>query len=452
MAARPGSRPRTPNASLGALLEQARWSRTQLALAVNRVGAEAGLELRYDQSAVSHWVGGTMPRAHVRPLVCEALSRRLNRPVTLREAGFAGPGCPGEGVDLAEELIDIGRQDMDPSRRGMVQAGMYSAALAVPVFAELAGRSAAVAAGRTARIGTGEVTGVRTMTERIAAICDELGGGNARPMAAAFLVNTVGPYLRASAADDVRKKMLSAAADLVYLTGWMAMYEREHGVGQRYYVKALELAAAAEDHVTFCRTLRGMSLQATSLGHGTLAQDLADSAAEAADASSPRLRAFLAGQQAGATAMAGDRRRAFVRLREAERALSRAESDAAPPSAVGGYDRCAYQFHLSSVLYETGDLPGSIDALQQSIRVQPPGERQSRMHAHAVLAGRQFELGHLDAACASWQHFLDDYQYVSTARGDGHLRTMRRRLAAWTRSAPVRELLGRARQVADLKS
>lgn len=82
-------------------------------------------------------------------------------------------------------------------------------------------------------------------------------------MAAAFLVNTVAPYLSASAPEKVRKNMLSAASDLVYLTGWMAMYEREHGLGQRYYMKALKLAGAAEDHVTPERT-------AAYWGHGNV--------------------------------------------------------------------------------------------------------------------------------------------------------------------------------------
>ncbi len=45
------AQPRTPNTHLRRLLDQARWTRTQFARAVNRVGAEAGLELRYDQSA-----------------------------------------------------------------------------------------------------------------------------------------------------------------------------------------------------------------------------------------------------------------------------------------------------------------------------------------------------------------------------------------------------------------
>jgi hypothetical protein len=258
---------RTRNSALATLLDQAGWSRTQMASAVNRIGAEAGMSLRYDQTAVSHWIAGTMPKQQVRPLIVEALSRKLKRPVTLLEAGLVprGSDTTRSDGDTVSELLDVGRQDMDPSRRGVLSAGVYSAAMAVPGFEEVFGRSATAAGSRTAHIGEGEVATVRTMTEKIADILDELGGGHARPMAAAFLVNTVAPYLHASATEAVRKSMLAAASDLVYLTGWMAMYERRHELGQRYYMKALKLAGAAEDHVTYCRTLRGMSLQASHL-------------------------------------------------------------------------------------------------------------------------------------------------------------------------------------------
>lgn len=132
------SNPRTPNKALAALLDQARWSRGQFATAVNRTGAEAGLSLRYDQSAVSHWLSGTTPRRDVRPVVLEALARRLKRPVTHAEAGLPAPDGH-DGTGTLEELIDVGRADMDPSRRGVLTAGVYSAALAVPLFPDLAG-------------------------------------------------------------------------------------------------------------------------------------------------------------------------------------------------------------------------------------------------------------------------------------------------------------------------
>ncbi|MFF2022968.1 hypothetical protein ACFVW2_14365 [Streptomyces sp. NPDC058171] len=454
------TRKRTPNPNLARLLDEAGWTRTQLAQQVNRLGPQAGLDLTYDRTAVAHWIAGTAPRPQVRALIVEALSAQLGRPVTHAEAGLApaertapagGAGATGDAV---EELIELGRATMDPSRRGVLAASVFSAALTLPAFtlpAHAVERPATTwrPGHRTVRIGTSQVWSVRTMTDRIADILDELGAAHAMPMASAFLVNTVGPWLKAQATEPVRKDMLAAAADLAYLTGWMAMYEKAHGLGQQYYVRALSLAQEAEDQVTYCRTLRGMSLQASNLGHGRKALELADSAAEAAPSAAPRLVAFLRGQQAHAAAMVGDRGLAHTRLREAEDALSRADNRR---ESIGGYDRTAWLFHVAHVLHEERDLQGSIRVLQQSIKHQSVQERQGRAHAYAVLAERQLALGHLDAACHSWGRFLDEYEHVSSARADGHFRTLRGVVRRHARARPVARLADRAGEIAALKA
>ncbi|MGQ4413568.1 hypothetical protein ACN6K8_006576, partial [[Kitasatospora] papulosa] len=109
------SRNRTPNPALADLLDQAKLSRTQLAQRVNRLGPQAGLELTYDRTAVAHWIAGTLPKPEVRPLIVEALSVRLGRPVTHAEAGLApsAAGAGDNGTDTVEELLDLGRADMD---------------------------------------------------------------------------------------------------------------------------------------------------------------------------------------------------------------------------------------------------------------------------------------------------------------------------------------------------
>ncbi|MGW1728880.1 hypothetical protein ACWCQK_39200 [Streptomyces sp. NPDC002306] len=447
------TRNRTPNPALESLLEQARWTRTQLAQQVNRLGPQAGLQLTYDRTAVAHWIAGTPPKPQVRPLILEAFSARLGRPVTHAEAGLQPAVSAGgsQPIDTVEELIDLGRADMDPSRRGVLAATLFTAALSVPTFQQNArAADGSVMPGKaTTRIGASQVASVRSMTERIADILDEFGAGHARPMAAAFLVNTVGPWLRAQASEQVRQDMLAAASDLTYLTGWMAMYEKAHGLGQTYYVKALKLAGEADDHVTYCRTLRGMSLQASNIGHGRMALQLADSAAEAAPSAGPRLVAFLRGQQAHAASMVGDRHQAHTRLREAETALSMADNRR---DAIGGYDQTAYLFHVSHVLMEEGDLAGSIQAMKQSIRVQPAQERQGRVHAYAVLAQRQLRFGHLEASCESWGRFLDEYEHVSSIRGDDHFGTMRTDLAPYTKARAVKTLSSRVREVAAAKA
>lgn len=445
-----------PNHGLSGLLSEARWTQVELAAAVNRAAAEAGVPVACDKSNVNKWLGGTRPQARWQPLIVEALSRRLGRPVTHTEAGLprpmAGSGALAElpvGVDTVEGLVTIGREDMDPSRRKFLTTTLYAAALPIPAYLELAGRAKAHAIGRTTRIGAGEVATVRTMTERIADILDELGGGHARPMAAAFLVNTVAPYLHADATAAARRDMLAAASDLVYLTGWMAMYEKAHGLGQRYYVQALHLAGEAEDHVTYCRTLRGMALQAANLQHGPRALELADSAAEAAPKAGPRLHAFLAGQQAQGAALVGDRRQAFARLAATEAALAKADDRR---DAIGGYDRAAYHFHVSSVLYALGDVPGSIAAMQESNRARPPVEKQGRAHANGLLAARQLQVGHLEASCDTWGRFLDDYERLSSARADDHFHTMRRGLRPHLKNRHARAVEERARELARRKA
>ncbi|MGP3687730.1 hypothetical protein ACTVZO_24080 [Streptomyces sp. IBSNAI002] len=444
-------RSRTPNAGLPTLLEQAGWSRNQFASIVNRIGAEAGLALTYGQPAVSQWIAGHQPRQQVRALIVEAFERKLARPVTYAEAGLTPPDRDA-GADTVRDLVDLGRADMDPSRRRVVAAGVFSAALAVPLFpglARAADGSGPVGPGKaTTRVGQAQVVTVRAMTDRIADILDELGAGHARPMAAAFLVNTVGPWLKAEAAAPVRRSLLAAASDLVYLTGWMAMYERQHRLGQDYYLSALKLAGEAEEHVTYCRTLRGMSLQASNLGYGRRALELADSAAEAAPVAGPRLVAFLRGQQAHGAAMVGDKRQAFARLREAEEALARADDRR---ESIGGYDRTAYLFHVAHVQNETKDVPGSVRTLRESIRVQPANERQGRLHAYGLLAQRQLSIGHVEAACESWDRFLDAYEVLSSARGDEHFEVMNLRLGPYGTVRAVRALRERARHVGVLK-
>ncbi|MGW4302240.1 hypothetical protein ACWEHT_21090 [Streptomyces sp. NPDC004646] len=170
---------------------------------------------------------------------------------------------------------------MDPSRRTVIRGVVYSAALAVPGWQEIDGRLSRLDTDPHARIGMAEVQAVIAMTECVSTLDDEYGGRMARPMAAVFLVNTIIPHLKARASEPVRNAMLSAAADHLYLTGYMAMDEREDGLAQRYYVKALDLARRAGDHLTYCTTLRGMSVQAVDLGHTRQAVRLSESAASA---------------------------------------------------------------------------------------------------------------------------------------------------------------------------
>lgn len=392
------------------------------------------------------WLNGHMPKEAVRPLILEALARKLGRPITHSEAGFPPPPAEESGAlpSTVEGLLDLGRADMDPSRRSVLGVGLFSVALTVPNWPDVVGRMEAAQKGETQRIGMSDVQSVIAMTERLSDIDDQFGGRTARPMAAAYLVNTVAPYLRADAPDNVRKAMMAAASDLSYLTGYMAVDEGVHGMAQRYYLKALELAGASEDHLTFCTTLRGMSVQAVDLGHGSEALRLADAAAASSPQAGPRMRAFLAGQQAHAAAQEGNGRMALQRIQEAETAMEKAESQS---KTFGSYNPSSLAYHVGQVRYEMGDLAGSIESLKESNRLRPSTFRRTSIRYLSMLAERQLEVGHLEAACETWGSVLEIYPLVQSGQCDRSITAMHSRIRPYLKNHAARDLYERARLV-----
>lgn len=437
-----------PNVQLGRLLAESGLSETQFIRAVNRLAAESGVTLHYDQPSVSQWLGGTTPRQVARPFIVEVLARRLGRPVTPAELGFATARTTPENRTFprtVEELVDLVRSDMDPSRRGVLSAGLYSVALTIPGWPDVVGRMEAVQTGQARRIGMGDVEAVTMMTDRLSDLDGHFGGRYARPMAAAFMVNTVAPYLRADGPGRVREAMLSASSLLCYLTGWMAVDEGLQGLAQRYYVKGLELAGAAADHKTYCHILRGMSVQAVNLGHGSAARRLADAAAAASPTAGPRMRAFLAGQQAHSYAVAGDRSNALQSIRETEVAMDKAESQL---ETFGGYNPSTLAYHVAQVRYGLGDVAGSVSSFQLHFRLRDATDsRRSALWFGAMLAERQLEVGHLEAACATWNRILDDYPTVHSGRVDERVTRMKSLLRPYRSNKTARDVYDRAHQL-----
>ncbi|MFD0269067.1 tol-pal system YbgF family protein [Streptomyces sp. NPDC127106] len=437
---------REPNRGLERLYRETGWTLRQFSREINKLGTGRGTPLKYREPSVHQWLKGHMPKEDVRPLILEALARRLGRPVTNSEAGFPPPSAEESGPlpGTVEGLLDLGRQDMDSSRRSMLGVGLFAVALTVPNWPDVVGRMEAVHKGGTRRIGMSDVQSVIAMTERLSDIDDQFGGRTARPMAAAYLVNTVAPCLRADARDNVRKSMMAAASDLSYLTGYMAVDEGVHAMAQRYYLKALELAGASEDHLTYCTTLRGMSVQAVDLGHGTEALRLADAAAAASPHAGPRMRAFLTGQQAHAAAQEGNGRMALQRMKEAEVAMDKAESQY---RTFGSYNPSSLAYHVGQVRYELGDVPGSIESLEESDRLRPGTFRRTSIRYLSLLAERQLEVGHLEVACETWGRVLEMYPLVQSGQCDRSITAMHSRIRPYLKNRTARELYERARLV-----
>ncbi|WP_432137498.1 MULTISPECIES: tetratricopeptide repeat protein [unclassified Streptomyces] len=435
-----------PNTALERLFRETGWTLRQCAQAINRIGTERGTPKQYRAPSVHQWLSGSVPREDARSLILEAFARRLGRPVTYAEVGFPAPDSGTEATPsgTVDGVIDLGRLDMDPSRRSVLSVALFSVALTVPEWPDVVGRIEAAQKGTRTRIGMSDVHTVSAMTEQLSSMDDQFGGRTARPLAATFLVNTVAPFLRTDGPEDVRKAMMSAASDLCYLTGYMAVDEGLHGLAQGYYLKALELAGASEDHLTYCTTLRGMSVQAVDLGQGPMAKRLADAAAASSPQAGPRMRAFLSGQQAHAAAQIGDRRSALMYLQEAEVAMDKAESRG---KVFGSYDPASLNYHTSQVRFEMGDVHGAVAAMQESDRLRCSIYRRTRVKERAILAERQLSVGHLEAACQTWGLALDDYPLVNSGRIDKRMTDMLNLIRPHIRNHDAQALYERARTV-----
>jgi hypothetical protein len=422
---------RVPNTMLRDLLVEAAWTGEALARAVNAIGAETGISLRYGRSAVTHWLNGMCPRPPVPGFVAEAFSRKLRRPVTVAGTGLVRVSLPAprEGVwdtDVVSRLVSP-RETGAGGTTAIAGRGYLLADLAVPGWDELTGTRQGLSwsAESPQRVERWHVQSATGMVGLFSDLDFAFGGGHARLQLAGYLAATVAPWLRSTATPAVRRDLLLTASRLTYLCGFMFSDDELHGAAQHYYLTTLRLAAEAGDQTGYAVTLRALSGQARSLGHHREAVHLAEAAVDAAGTAGPQTAAFLYGQLAVAHASAGNRAEAVRHLHTAERFLDRARDRTVP---IGGCHAASLAHQQAAVWARLGDRAGAIRALTQSVRHRPASERRSRAITLARLAELQFDAGDIEEACATWQRFLQDYPYLRSRRVNRALAAMRARL------------------------
>ncbi|GLZ30095.1 hypothetical protein Lesp02_22850 [Lentzea sp. NBRC 105346] len=437
-------RRRVPNVQLRLLLAEAGWTGEALVRTVNELGVEAGLTLGYQRSSVTQWLSGVRPRSPVPELVAEGLSRALGRRVTVGDTGL---GRTGE-TDLSAWWGDAVERLADAGRRALLKGTTYTvAALAVPTWAAVSSSrlgGAGQAAGDGTPVGRAEAESAAAMIRVFSDSDTALGGGYARQALAGYLSTTIAPWLRADTAPAVHRELLTTAARLSYLCGFMCFDDELHGSAQQYYLTSLRLAAEGGDGYGYAIALRALSVQAHHLGHHPQALDLAESSVRTASAAPAHSRAFLLGQLAVAQAAVGNRRDAMATLAAADRHLARS-SNSSP--AVGAYHPASLAHQHAATAVSLGDRATAIRALASSLRCRPPHERRSRAITLAQLAELQIAEGRLERACSTWQDFLDDYPLLSSRRADRAMASLRAHARAHQRNPVARALLERARSL-----
>lgn len=437
------------NEQLRELMKLAGLTNDALARAVNRIAAEHGELLRTNKSTITHWLHGKQPHPRTIGYLCEALSRRLGRPVHPMEIGYSGGLYDLSRLpdDPVAALASLGRADVD--RRQMLSSAVYSlSALLLPLSykRELVERAQLAADGNA--IGWAEVEAVRDITAAFNRADEKLGGGFGRTAVVEYLTTDVTAYCHARSPEAIRQAVLSEAAQLAYLAGWKAHDLGKEGLAQRYYLHSYQLAVESGDRGQAAYAMRILAHQAYDMGHVTNCLDLASAAVDDTKGRVDKhTQAIFRLSLAKAQAMQGNKRATLDTIAEAETLMAQAKTDDERPgwAAMHGVSPSQFHNHIAKVLVDLKDYAGAEEHFSTSIRHHLDPATKPRIYAltTAWLAETQCRRGHVERACQTWTTALEHMNGIQSSRTAEAVKTMRQRLSPFRKRgiAEVQRLL-----------
>ncbi|MCP9958513.1 MULTISPECIES: hypothetical protein [Streptomyces] len=446
---------RQPNERLRALIREAGCSNAGLARRVNTVGAERGLDLRYDKTSVARWLRGQQPRGRAPGVVAEALGRKLGRLVTVEEIGMANGGDPvgALGLDFpptvaaaVERACDLWRGDAD--RRDLLAGSPAVVSALVEPSRDwlITEPDAQVARTAGARIGPADVCAVRETTEALAGLDHRLGGGHVRPVVVHYLNGVVSAMLRGSYREQVGRGLFAAAARLTELAGYMAVDTGRPGLAQRYYVQALRLAQAAGDRAYGGYVLAAsMSHLAAQLGNPRETVQLARAAQEGSRGRvTPRTEAMFLAAEARGHALLGDERACRDAAGRAVAALDRSDPDSGDdPEWIAHFDHAYLADELAHCHRDLGRAEEAARAAGEALDGHPATRVRRRAIGLALLAAAQVQQREVERACHTAARSAELLGTLRSSRGTEYLEDLRARLEPFRSEPAVRETVAR---------
>ncbi|MFD5514209.1 tol-pal system YbgF family protein [Streptomyces sp. NPDC127051] len=333
-----------------------------------------------------------------------------------------------------------------PTRAGGVPAGTLYRLAALDEVLDEASKGIAWSGTRPAggRIGKDEADAAHTALLMFSSADKSFGGGYIRATLAAYLTTVIDPWLKAPSSPAAARDLRCTAAQLTCLCAFVHFDDMKHGLAQRYYIHALDLADSADDELTTAVILRGLSVQAYTLGHYPQARRLAQAAHDRCPPWAPGyLRAALLGQRAVTASAFKETRPALEDLASAERHLHGAEEPTAP---VGAYHKASLAHQRAETALQLKDFKNARTAFSDALRHRPPSEQRAHALILHKLATLELSQGQLEVACHHWQQLLHNHAALHSCRADETISEMRSLLRPFSRNAMAASLLRSAAQ------
>jgi hypothetical protein len=396
---------REPNILLDALIDEAGMSHDGFASRVNQAGSRHGLVLLYDHASVRRWIrDATVPRGRVPELICEVLSMRLGRTVTLPDAGLGGP-AEGDGTPLAKAVdaaTAMWRSDFKQAAALRAAQPVQGAAAIAPVFEwENPPDDLDVARRAGKRVGAAQVRVLQAARVRYERMYRETGGIPVRPRVVEFLAEHAAPLVRGAYDDPTGRDLHRAAGGLAALAGICAYDGDLQGIAQRYFFQALRMAKASGDRGFGGYVIALLANQGLYRGSNRQVIQYAETALRGARGSlSPALVTDLNALQAKAYARIGDRDGCHASMARAEDMSARIRPTEEPPETSYVQAGLVETQHADA-LRTLGDLTAARSYAQQSVDAAAQSHSRGRVHRLATLATILAGQGDAEAAAGT---------------------------------------------------
>lgn len=422
-----------PNEHLAGVLLDAGMSHKALARAVRDLSARRGRPVSCDHTSVSRWLAGTRPRPGTARLVVEVLAAKLGRPVTLADIGLPGdnasdpsPGSTSEGalVDCVVALTRLWRCDLEGVKT-VVASSPEAAAWSEAALSWLTRPEPEVliCGSHRRRIGLTDVDVLRSTVAMFAELDNRFGGGHARHSLISYLNADLGALLQGTYTEKVGRKLFSAAAESTLLAAWMSYDSGNHGLAQRYFIRALRLAQAGDDLLLAGSILDAMSHQATFLGRHREAINLARAARTGAGAKATATQAaHFHAMEARALAAAGDSAGTHRALGWTLRIFEH-RRPSADPEWIRYFDVAELNAELSHCFRDIGRHGDAMAHAEDALAASPGTSPRSDLFMTMVRATGLLGAGDLEESLSALRSALKIGRTVRSARCAGYVRS-----------------------------
>ncbi|MCG5218140.1 helix-turn-helix domain-containing protein [Streptosporangium sp. KLBMP 9127] len=320
----------------------------------------------------------------------------------------------GSAASSVEAAGRLWRWEMDASRRHLLTGLPFVPAMLGEWLLSWrydSAASPALSSGSGPAVGLADVQRVLDARVAFSRMDHHFGAGLVRPAVTDFMHYTLAPLLRGSYTDRVGAELLTAAATMTQLAGWMAFDLGHHGQAQHHYGQALKLAKAAHSPLVAASVLATLAHQARDLNQPRWAVRLSQAAVDAGHEAKapPRVMAMLllrqahtlAAQAAGAeSADPHTKRRVTTLLAEADVLFATGPSDG-NPAWITDFSQAELAGEGSLCWHAIGDHRRSAAAAQQALDGFGADHTRSVQLTHISAAKSQLAMGELEQALDS---------------------------------------------------